>query len=124
MNIYLDNAATTQIDSEVIEAICKVMEESYGNPSSVHGFGRKARAEIEKARRSVATHLKASPSEIFFTSGGTEADNMAIFCSIRDLGVKHIITSKIEHHAVLHSVEIAEQSGVMISFLFLLVQKL
>ena len=109
MNIYLDNAATTQIDSEVIEAMCRVMEGNYGNPSSVHGFGRKARAEIEKARRAVASHLKISPSEIFFTSGGTEADNMAILCSIRDLGVKHIITTKIEHHAVLHTVE-AEQA--------------
>ncbi|MCF8465377.1 MAG: cysteine desulfurase [Flavobacteriales bacterium] len=111
MSIYLDNAATTQIDPEVIAAICKVMEETYGNPSSVHGFGRKARAEIEKARRTVSSFLKVSPAEIFFTSGGTEADNMAILCSIRDLGVKHIITSKIEHHAVLHSVEVAEATG-------------
>ncbi|HAP68731.1 MAG TPA: cysteine desulfurase [Flavobacteriales bacterium] len=111
MSIYLDNAATTQIDAEVIEAICKVMEENYGNPSSVHAFGRKARAEIEKARRTVSSFLKVSPAEIFFTSGGTEADNMAILCSIRDLGVKHIITSKIEHHAVLHSVEVAEANG-------------
>jgi cysteine desulfurase len=110
MSVYLDNAATTQIDSEVIEAVCKVMEENYGNPSSVHGHGRKARAEIEKARRTVASHLKASPAEIFFTSGGTEADNMAILCSIRDLGVKRIITSKVEHHAVLHTVEIAEDA--------------
>lgn len=108
MKIYLDNAATTQIDSEVIEAMCKVMQENYGNPSSVHGFGRQARAEIERARRTVSSLLKVSPSEIFFTSGGTEADNMAILCSIRDLGVKHIITSKIEHHAILHSVEAAE----------------
>ena len=117
MNIYLDNAATTQIDAEVIAAICKVMEETYGNPSSVHGFGRKARAEIEKARRTVSSLLKVSPAEIFFTSGGTEADNMAILCSIRDLGIKHIITSKIEHHAVLHSVEVAEAEGdVKVSF--------
>jgi cysteine desulfurase len=111
MSIYLDNAATTQIDPEVIAAICKVMEETYGNPSSVHGFGRKARAEIERARRTVSSFLKVSPAEIFFTSGGTEADNMAILCSVRDLGVKHIITSKIEHHAVLHSVEVAEATG-------------
>jgi len=117
MSIYLDNAATTQIDSEVIEAICKVMEENYGNPSSVHAFGRKARAEIEKARRTVSSLLKVSPAEIFFTSGGTEADNMAILCSIRDLGVKHIITSKIEHHAVLHAVEAAEvKEDVEVSF--------
>ncbi|MBL4585575.1 MAG: cysteine desulfurase [Flavobacteriales bacterium] len=108
--IYLDNAATTQIDADVIDAMTAVMRETYGNPSSVHGFGRTARAEIEKARRTVSAFLKISPSEIFFTSGGTEADNMAILCSIRDLGVQHIITSKIEHHAVLHSVEAAETS--------------
>lgn len=113
MSIYLDNAATTQIDAEVIEAVCRVMTDIYGNPSSVHGFGRKARAEIEKARRTAASHLKASPSEIFFTSGGTEADNMAILCSIRDLGVTRIITSKIEHHAVLHTVE---TSGVTVNY--------
>ncbi|MFM1875492.1 MAG: hypothetical protein RL266_1229 [Bacteroidota bacterium] len=105
MKVYLDNAATTQIDAEVIEAVCQVMQNNYGNPSSVHGHGRTARAEIEKARRQVANFLQASPSEIFFTSGGTEADNMAILCSVRDLGVKRIITSKIEHHAVLHTVE-------------------
>lgn len=108
MSIYLDNAATTQIDSEVIEAVCKVMEQNYGNPSSVHGHGRKARAEIEKARRQVSQFLKASPAEIFFTSGGTEADNMAIACSVRDLGVTRVVTSKLEHHAVLHTVEAVE----------------
>ena len=97
MKIYLDNAATTQIDPQVIEAICDVMENNYGNPSSTHGHGRAARAEIEKARRKVSSYLKVSPAEIFFTSGGTEADNMAVLCSIRDLGVTRIITSKIEH---------------------------
>lgn len=110
MKVYLDNAATTQMDAEVIEAICQVMQNNYGNPSSVHGHGRTARAEIEKARRQVANFLKASPSEIFFTSGGTEADNMAILCSVRDLGVKRVITSKIEHHAVLHAAEVAEHT--------------
>lgn len=110
MKVYLDNAATTQMDAEVIDAICQVMQNNYGNPSSVHGHGRTARAEIEKARRQVANFLKASPSEIFFTSGGTEADNMAILCSVRDLGVKRVITSKIEHHAVLHAAEVAEHT--------------
>ncbi|MCB9186538.1 MAG: cysteine desulfurase [Flavobacteriales bacterium] len=105
MKVYLDNAATTQIDAEVIEVMCRVMNEVYGNPSSVHGHGRQARAEIEKARRTVASYLKVSPAEIFFTSGGTEADNMAILCSVRDLGVKRIITTKLEHHAVLHTVD-------------------
>lgn len=108
MKVYLDNAATTQIDAEVIEAMSHVMTDVYGNPSSVHGYGRQARAEIEKARRTVSSYLKVSPAEIFFTSGGTEADNMAILCSVRDLGVKRIITSKLEHHAVLHTVEAAD----------------
>lgn len=109
MKVYLDNAATTRIDNDVVEVMHHVMKDLYGNPSSVHGHGREARAEIEKARRIVASHLKCSPAEIFFTSGGTEADNMAIICSVRDGGVKHIITSKIEHHAVLHSVESMEE---------------
>ena len=117
MKIYLDNAATTQIDPQVIAAICNVMENNYGNPSSTHGFGRTARAEIERARRSVASHLKISPAEVFFTSGGTEADNMAILCSIRDLDVRHIITSRIEHHAILHAAEAAEVTdNVKVSF--------
>lgn len=115
--IYLDNAATTQIDPEVIAAMTDVMEHAYGNPSSTHGFGREARAEIEKARRKVAGLIGASPAEVFFTSGGTEADNMAIGCSIRDLGVKQIITSALEHHAVLHTVEAIEvANNVHVSF--------
>jgi cysteine desulfurase len=120
MKVYLDNAATTQIDDEVIDSVCQVMKDNFGNPSSVHGHGRKARAEIEKARRTVAGHLKASPAEIFFTSGGTEADNMAIICSVRDLGVKRIITSKLEHHAILHSVEAVENTeNVVVSYVAL-----
>ncbi len=115
--IYLDNAATTQVDPDVINAMTAVMHGSYGNPSSVHGFGRAARAEIEKARRRVSGHLHASPSEIFFTSGGTEADNMAIGCSVRDLGIRHIITSRLEHHAVLHAVqEQGKHRSVRISY--------
>ena len=117
MKIYLDNAATTQIDPKVVASVCEVMEGNYGNPSSTHGFGRSARAEIEKARRKVSSYLNVSPAEVFFTSGGTEADNMAVMCSIRDLGVRHIITSKIEHHAILHSVEASEESeNVSVSF--------
>jgi len=109
--IYLDNAATTQIDAEVIDAMTTVMRQHYGNPSSVHSFGRSARTEIEKARRIVASLLKISPAEICFTSGGTEADNMAIRGCVRFLGIKHIITSKIEHHAVLHTVEAEEAAN-------------
>lgn len=117
MKIYLDNAATTRIDPRVVKEMCRVMEGIYGNPSSTHGFGRAARAEIEKARRKVASSMHVSPAEVFFTSGGTEADNMAILCSIRDLDVRHIITSKIEHHAILHAVEAAQVSdNVRVSY--------
>lgn len=98
--IYFDNAATTQLDPEVFEAIVPYLNEHYGNPSSIHAFGRQTRAAIEKARRQVAGLLNCTPGEIVFTSGGTEADNMVLHCAVRDLGVKHIITSPIEHHAI------------------------
>src|SRR5690606_9724719 len=98
--IYLDNAATTRIDPEVFEAMVPYMSEFYGNPSSIHAFGRRTRAGIEQARRTVAKLLNCAPGEIIFTSGGTEADNMAIRCAVRDLGVRTIISSPIEHHAV------------------------
>ncbi len=113
MKVYLDNAATTPLDKEVLETMLPYMTEHFGNPSSIHGFGRKTRAAIEGARKSVAKFLNVSPSEIFFTSGGTEADNQAIRCSINDLGIKHAITSKIEHHAVLHTLEALEQDGII-----------
>ena len=103
--VYLDNAATTPIDPLVVEAMMPYLTESFGNPSSTHAFGRKNKTAIEMARRSVAKHLKVTPAEIIFTSGGTEADNLAIYSSICDLGVKHIITSSIEHHAVGHTCE-------------------
>ena len=108
--IYLDNAATTQLDPEVIEAMLPYMHEIYGNPSAIHAFGRKARAGIEQARRMVAKQLNCAPGEIVFTSCGTEADNMAVFGSVRDLGVKHVITSPIEHHAVEHVAQELERT--------------
>ncbi len=111
MKIYLDNAATTQIDSEVIETMLPVLRDTYGNPSSIHNFGRKTKALIEVSRKQVASYINVSPGEIFFTSGGTEADNMAIRCAIEDLNIKRAITSKIEHHAVLHTLEILEKKG-------------
>jgi cysteine desulfurase len=117
MKVYLDNAATTQIAPEVIEEMIPVLKEDYGNPSSTHAFGRGTRALIELARRNVADLLNAAPGEVFFTSGGTEADNMAIRCSIHDLGIKHAITSKIEHHAVLHTLEALDAKGeIKLSF--------
>lgn len=117
MKVYLDNAATTALDKDVLDAMMPYMTEHFGNPSSIHSYGRKTRSAIEGARKSVAKILNVSPSEIFFTSGGTEADNMAIRCSIHDLGVKHAITSKIEHHAVLHTLEkLAADNVIKLSF--------
>lgn len=98
--VYLDNAASTPMHPEVFEAMLPYLRDHFGNPSSVHAHGRILRSAIEKARKSVAAHLGASPGEIFFTSGGTEADNAAIFGAVRALGIKHLITTRIEHHAV------------------------
>ena len=105
MNVYLDNAATTPVAPEVVEAMIPVLYEHFGNPSSTHAFGRQAKALIENARRQIAQHLNCAPSEIIFTSGGTEADNMALHAAVTQLGVKRIITSAIEHHAVVHTAE-------------------
>jgi cysteine desulfurase len=105
MRVYLDNAATTAMDDRVIEAMLPFMKEHYGNPSSVHAHGREVRTAIERSRKKVAELLNASPSEIFFTSGGTEADNTALVCGMQTHGIKHAITSPMEHHAVLHTLE-------------------
>lgn len=115
MNIYLDNAATTQIDSKVVDAMIPILRENFGNPSSIHSDGRVARSNIEKARKQIAAFFNASPAEFFFTSGGTEADNMVLRSSVKELGVKHIITSAIEHHAVLHTAQELENEGVRLS---------
>jgi cysteine desulfurase len=103
--IYFDNAATTPLDKEVLEAMLPFMTNQFGNPSSIYSYGRESRLAVETARKTVARILNAHPGEIFFTSGGTESNNTAILSAIRDLGCKHIITSPIEHHAVLHTVE-------------------
>lgn len=103
--IYFDNAATTPVAPEVVEAMMPFLTEHFGNPSSTHQFGRKAKSALEMARKSIARHLGCSPMEICFTSGGTEADNMAIVGAIQELGVRRIISSPIEHHAVLHTLE-------------------
>ena len=107
--IYLDNAATTPLSPEVIEAMHAVMKDQFGNPSSIHAEGRQSRAIIEQARKQVAQTIGASIGEIFFTSGGTESNNMALKCSVRDLGVKRIISSKVEHHCILHTLERLEK---------------
>lgn len=111
MRIYLDNAATTPIDKEVLQVMTAVMENHYGNPSSIHAHGREVRTLVEKARKSVSSLLNTAPANIFFTSGGTEADNTAIRCAIYDHQIKHAITSKIEHHAVGHTLEMMEKQG-------------
>jgi len=109
--IYLDNAATTALDPQVLEAMMPYLTEKFGNPSSIYSYGRECRLAIETARKSVAKILKAHPAEIFFTSGGTESSNTAINAAVFDLGCKHIITSPIEHHATLHTVENLQHRG-------------
>ncbi|WP_158856016.1 cysteine desulfurase family protein [Lunatibacter salilacus] len=103
--VYLDNAATTALDERVLEAMLPFLRSTYGNPSSVHKHGREVRVAIEKARKTVANILLVSPGEICFTSGGTEADNMAISGALETFGLKQIISSPLEHHAVLHTAE-------------------
>lgn len=114
--VYLDNAATTRLDPEVLDAMLPLMTEQFGNPSSIHSHGRTVRTAIEKARKTVAGLLNTSPAEIFFTSGGTEADNTAIRGSIETYGLKRAITSPLEHHAVLHTLEyLAKQGTIQLS---------
>ena len=113
MRVYFDNAATTPIAIEVINLMTEMMKSDYANPSSVHHGGRKSKTIIENARKSVASFLNTSPGNIFFTSGGTEADNMAIRCGILDNNISHAVTSLISHHAVLHPLENLEKSGII-----------
>lgn len=105
MRVYLDNAATTPMAPEVVAAMSDVLLNHFGNPSSTHSYGRSSKALLETARRNIAQHLNCSSSELFFTSGGTEADNLACHIAVQELGVKRIISTSIEHHAVGHTVE-------------------
>lgn len=115
MKVYLDNAATTQIREEVITKMQEALATSYGNPSSTHSFGRAAKTGIEQTRKTIAKYLNATASEIIFTSGGTEADNMVLRGAVRDLGVQTVITTKIEHHAVLHTLEeLVKEYGIQL----------
>ena len=115
--VYLDNAATTALRPEVIERMTNVLKEHYGNASSTHSFGRSSKALLEHCRKNIANYFNASASEIIFTSGGTEADNLALRSAVRDLEVKEIITSKIEHHAVLHTAEqLQKEYGVKLKY--------
>jgi cysteine desulfurase len=119
--IYFDNAATTPLDPQVLEAMMPYLTEKFGNPSSIYSYGRESRLAIENSRKSVAKILNAHPAEIFFTSGGTESSNTAITAAVRDLGCTHIITSPLEHHATLHTVEHLHKRGeASLSFVNLL----
>ncbi|CAN5197721.1 cysteine desulfurase family protein [soil metagenome] len=113
--VYLDNAATTALDPQVLDAMMPYFTTHFGNPSSIYSYGRESRLAIENARKTVAKILNAHPAEIFFTSGGTESSNTAITAAVRDLGCKHIITSVIEHHATLHTVEYLQHTGEVTS---------
>ncbi|HHG83124.1 MAG TPA: cysteine desulfurase, partial [Bacteroidetes bacterium] len=115
-HVYLDNAASTPMDPEVLEHMVPFLLEHHGNPSSVHHHGRKLRAVIEKSRKEIAALLGAAPAEIFFTSGGTEADNMALKgCEAN--GITHFISTRIEHHAVTHPLEAFEKKGKKVSWI-------
>lgn len=118
MRVYFDNAATTPIHPEVKTEMKNAIDNYYGNPSSIHNEGRQVRAALEQARKTIANYLNASIGEIFFTSGGTEANNMALKCAVRDLGVERIITSPIEHHCILHTAEALErEKGVEVAYI-------
>ncbi len=108
--VYFDNAATTKLRNEVVETMYECLLNNFGNASSTHSFGRESKVTVEQCRKDIATHFGITASEIVFTSGGTEADNLVLQSCVRDFGVTHIITSKIEHHAVLHTVEYLERN--------------
>ncbi|WP_289044420.1 cysteine desulfurase family protein [uncultured Olleya sp.] len=116
-SVYFDNAATTQLRPEIIEKMTQVMHQNYGNASSTHSFGRATKALVEQARKTVAKYFNVTASEIIFTAGGTEADNLALTSGVRDLSVKRIITSKIEHHAVFNTVlQLKKQYGISVDY--------
>ena len=111
--IFLDNAATTPMAPEIIDMISDMMKTHFANPSSAHSFGRESKIVVENARKTIAKLLNTAPGTIFFTSGGTEADNMAIKCGIHDHKITHAITSKLSHHAVLYPLEDLEKEGII-----------
>jgi len=113
MKVYLDNAATTPIAPEIIEMMSEMMKTNFANPSSVHSFGRESKIIVESARKKIAELLNTSPGSIFFTSGGTEANNMAIKCAIQNHKITHAITLRISHHAVLYPLQDLHKEGVI-----------
>ena len=116
MNVYFDNAATTKIRDEVIDNMSFVLKDCFGNPSSTHSYGRTAKSYIETSRKSIAKILNCDPGEIIFNSGGTESDNSILKCVVKDLDVKHIISSKIEHHAITHTLDELKIQGVNVNY--------
>ncbi len=116
MNVYFDNAATTKIRDEVIDNMSNVLKDCFGNPSSTHSYGRSAKSYIEKSRKSIAKILNCNPGEIIFNSGGTESDNSILKCAVKDLDVKHIISSKIEHHAITHTLDELKIQGINVNY--------
>ena len=116
MKVYFDNAATTKVRDEVIDEISLVLKNCFGNPSSTHSFGRSAKSYIETSRKSISKILNCEPGEIIFNSGGTESDNSILKCAVKDLGVKHIISSKIEHHAITHTLEELDSQDISIHY--------
>ncbi|MCF6213102.1 MAG: cysteine desulfurase [Flavobacteriaceae bacterium] len=117
MKVYFDNAATTPLHPVVIKEVSQLMASNFGNPSSSHQFGRQAKTLVEQSRKSISNHLNCAPNEIIFTAGGSEADNLILRNAVENLGVKHIITSVIEHHAVLHMIDVLKaECGINVSF--------
>ena len=116
--IYFDNAATTPLDPKVIKSMIDHLQNNFGNPSSTHDFGRKAKAVVETARKNIAKYLNCQASEVIFTAGGSEADNLILYNAVKNLGVKRIISSSIEHHAVLHTIDMLHKDfGIEKEFL-------
>jgi len=111
MRVYLDNAATTPIDKQVFEAMLPYLKHEFGNPSSIHFYGRQTKSAIEQARKDIAEYLRVSPNELFFTSGGTEANNMALRSGVESLGIQNVISSEVEHHSITHTLAALEKEG-------------
>ena len=116
MNVYFDNASTTKIREEVVHEISSILKNCFGNPSSSHSYGRSAKSYIETSRKTIANILNCEPKEIIFNSGGTESDNSILKSAVKDLRVKHIISSRIEHHAVTHTLDELELQGINIHY--------
>ncbi|GIS00235.1 MAG: hypothetical protein CM15mP102_10550 [Flavobacteriales bacterium] len=119
MKVYFDNAATTRVRDEVVDEISDLLKNCFGNPSSSSFLCRSSKSYIERSRKSIAKILNCEPGKFIFNSGGTESDNSILKCAVKDLGVKHIISSKIEHHAITHNLDEIEKTGVKVNYVSL-----